>query len=283
MCQLQPPIESVDPMNKEAYPPLDQKQIAEALSFACETTTKAGEIALNYFRRALNIDNKLDDGRFDPVTQADREIESFLREKLGRRYPEFGIIGEEEGVRPGSSNVNWVIDPIDGTKSFISGFPTWGILLGLQQDEKALAGLMYQPVTGELFYGSAAGGVLRQHDKTVGLQTRSTKRLEDAILFCTHESMFVDEASRAAFRRIAAKVRLQRFGGDCYAYCMLALGQIDLVVEDTLQPYDIVPLVPIIEAAGGVITDARGESPVAGGFVVAAASRQLHEAAMSLL
>ena len=131
--------------------------------------------------------------------------------------------------------------------------------------------------------GSAAGGGLRRHGKTVALQTRPTQRLEDAILYCTHESMFVDEANLVAFRRIAAKSRLQRFGGDCYAYCMLALGQIDLVVEDTLQPYDIVPLIPIIEAAGGVVTDARGKSPVAGGFVVAAASRQLHEEAMSLL
>jgi myo-inositol-1(or 4)-monophosphatase len=142
---------------------------------------------------------------------------------------------------------------------------------------------MYQPVTGELFFGSVAGSGLRWHGKTVALQTRPTQRLEDAILYCTHESMFVDEANLAAFRRIAGKARLQRFGGDCYAYCMLALGQIDLVVEDTLQPYDIVPLIPIIEAAGGVVTDARGESPLAGGFVVAAASRQLHEAAMSLL
>ena len=270
-------------MNNEAYPPLDPKQVAEALSFACEAATQAGAIALSYFRRALNVDNKLDDGRFDPVTQADREVESFLRDELGSRFPEFGIIGEEEGVKPGRSNVNWVIDPIDGTKAFISGFPTWGILLGLQQGARALAGLMYQPVTGELFYGSAAGGGLRQHGKTVALQTRPTQRLEDAILYCTHESMFVDEANLAAFRRIAAKARLQRFGGDCYAYCMLALGQVDLVVEDTLQPYDIVPLIPIIEAAGGAVTDARGESPVAGGFVVAAASRQLHEAAMSLL
>jgi myo-inositol-1(or 4)-monophosphatase len=176
-----------------------------------------------------------------------------------------------------------VIDPIDGTKAFISGFPTWGILLGLQQGERALAGLMYQPVTGELFYGSAAGGLLRQSGKTTELKTRATERLEDAILYCTHESMFADEANLAAFRRIAAKARLQRFGGDCYAYCMLALGQVDLVVEDTLQPYDIVPLIPIIEAAGGVVTDARGKSPLAGGFVVAAASRQLHEETMSLL
>ena len=270
-------------MHKEAQTTLDAKQVAEALHYACEAATAAGEIALNYFRQPVEIENKLDGGRFDPVTRADREVEAFLRERLSRRYPEFGIIGEEEGVKPGSSDVNWVIDPIDGTRAFISGFPTWGMLLGLQQGGRALAGLMYQPVTGELFYGSAAGGVLRQGGRTVDLRTRPTARLADAILFFTHENMFVDTDNLAAFRRIAAKVRLQRFGDDCYAYCMLALGQIDLVVEDTLQPYDIVPLIPIIEAAGGVVTGPRGESPVNGGFVVAAASRPLHEEAMSLL
>ena len=134
-------------MNNEAYPALDPQQVAEALSFACEAATEAGTIALSYFRRALNVDNKLDDGRFDPVTQADREVETFLREELGRRFPEFGIIGEEEGVKPGRSNVNWVIDPIDGTKAFISGFPTWGILLGLQQGERALAGLLVKELS----------------------------------------------------------------------------------------------------------------------------------------
>jgi len=270
-------------MDKDQQIKLTPDEIARALLFAQQVAPGAGKIALRYFRQPIEVDNKLGESGFDPVTAADRAVEAFLREELGRRFPEFGIIGEEEGVTPGSSDVNWVIDPIDGTKAFISGFPTWGILLGLQQGDRALAGLMYQPATGELFSGSAAGGVLRQHGKTVALQTRTTERLEDAILYCTHESMFVDAASLAAFRRIASRARLQRFGGDCYAYCMLALGQIDLVVEDTLQPYDIVPLIPIIEAAGGVVTDAWGKSPVAGGFVVAAANRQLHEEAMSLL
>lgn len=270
-------------MDKDNQTNLTPDEIARALLFAQQVIPGAGNIALRYFRQPLEVDNKLGQGGFDPVTCADRAVEAFLREELGRRFPDFGIIGEEQGVTLGSSDVNWVIDPIDGTKAFISGFPTWGILLGLQQGDRALAGLMYQPATGELFFGSAAGGALRQHGKTVALKTRSTERLEDATLYCTHESMFVDQTHLAAFRRIAAKARLQRFGGDCYAYCMLALGQIDLVVEDTLQPYDIVPLIPIIEAAGGVVTDARGKSPVAGGFVVAAASRQLHEEAMSLL
>jgi myo-inositol-1(or 4)-monophosphatase len=243
----------------------------------------AGAVALRYFRQPLQVENKLSGGNFDPVTCADRAVEAFLREELGRCFPGFGVIGEEDGVTPGDADINWVIDPIDGTKAFISGFPTWGILLGLQQGDRVLAGLMHQPVTGELFYGSTAGAFLVQKGQTVALRTRQKTRLDEALLYCTHESMFANADNLASFRRVAAQARLQRFGGDCYSYCMLALGQVDLVIEDTLQPYDIIPLIPIIEAAGGVITDAQGNSPVAGGFVVAAANKQLYEEVMALL
>jgi myo-inositol-1(or 4)-monophosphatase len=270
-------------MSKDNLIDMTAENIAEAIGFARETILAAGDLALRYFRQPIAVDNKLGEQGFDPVTCADREIEALLRDQLGKRFPEFGIIGEEGGTSTGSADINWVIDPIDGTKAFISGFPTWGILLGLQQGNDVLAGLMHQPVTGELFFGSADKGELQQGGKTTGLQTKTTERLADAILYCTHESMFVEEVNLAAFRRIADKVRLQRFGGDCYAYCMLALGQVDLVVEDTLQPYDIIPLIPIIEAAGGVVTNDKGESPLDGGFVIAAATRQLHEEAMSLL
>ena len=262
---------------------LTSREIAEALSFAQQAMQKAGRIALRYFRQPLDIENKLDGGRFDPVTRADREIEAYLRAELGRRFPTVGVVGEEAGVTPGDSDLTWVIDPIDGTKAFISGLPTWGILLGLRQGDLVLAGLMHQPMTGELFYGSAAGSFLRHNGQVIPLQARMEVRLADALLYCTHESMFVESAHLAAFRRIAQRARLQRFGGDCYAYCMLALGQVDLVVEDTLQPYDIVPLIPIIEAAGGMVTDAQGKPPLNGGFVIAAANRQLHAEAMALL
>lgn len=262
---------------------LSTQEVAEALAFAQQAMTRAGKIALRYFRTPLVIDNKLSGGRFDPVTGADREVEAYLRLELGRRFPGVGIIGEEEESTAGDAATIWMIDPIDGTKAFISGLPTWGILLGLQQGDCVLAGLMHQPMTGELFYGSAAGAFLRHNGRVVPLQTKQNVCLADALLYCTHESMFVDPGHLAAFRRIAQQVKLQRFGGDCYAYCMLALGQIDLVVEDTLQPYDIVPLIPIIEAAGGVVTDAQGKTPVNGGFVIAAANRQLHAEAMALL
>jgi len=270
-------------MSRDSLSALSPAEVAEALNFAQQVVQDAGEIALRYFRKTQDVDNKAGGGRFDPVTRADREVEACLREALARRFPEFGIIGEEAGPSPGRSDLKWVIDPIDGTKTFISGFPTWGILLGLQQGDRVLAGLMYQPVTGELFCGSAAGAFLQCRGARSAMQTRQQVRLDEALIYCTHDSMFANEANLKAFRRVAAKARLQRFGGDCYSYCMLALGQIDLVVEDTLQPYDIVPLIPIIEAAGGVVTDARGRTPLDGGFVVAAANRQLHQEVMSLL
>lgn len=270
-------------MNESSQTVLTAQDVAEALAFAQQAVQGAGEIALRYFRQPLEIGDKPGRGSFDPVTRADCEVEAYLREALGRRCPEFGILGEEQGLTPGSTGVNWIIDPIDGTKAFISGFPTWGILLGLQQKEQVLAGLMFQPVTGELFYGSAAGAFLRRKGRKTPLKTRQQSTLSQALLYCTHESMFANADNLAAFRRVAARARLQRFGGDCYAYCMLALGQIDLVIEDTMQPYDIAPLIPIVEAAGGVVTDARGKSPAAGGFVVAAANRRLHEEVLALL
>ena len=270
-------------MNRRPPKKLSRDDVSAALAFAIQALQEAGEIALRYFRQTIRVDNKLGDSGFDPVTCADREVESCLREKLGERFPTFGIVGEEGGISPGDDDINWIIDPIDGTKAFISGFPTWGMLLGLQQGEEILAGLMFQPMTGELFYGSAAGSFLQRGEQTLPLQTSNTERLGEAILYCTHESMFADDKNLAAFRRISQQSRLQRFGGDCYAYCMLALGLVDLVVEDTLQPYDIVPLIPIIEAAGGVVTDKLGNCPVNGGFVVAAATKELHQEVMSLL
>ncbi len=270
-------------MDRTTLTELTPQKIAEALTYAQQAMLGAGDIALRYFRQTLAIDNKLGEGKFDPVTQADREVEAYLRKELTRCCPDFGVIGEEDGVTSGASDISWIVDPIDGTKAYISGFPTWGILVGLQQGDTVLAGLMHQPATEELFWGSAAGAFLQQKGQTRAMQTRQDVCLEEALLYCTHESMFANVDNLAAFRRIAAKTRLQRFGGDCYSYCMLALGQVDLVVEDTLQPYDIVPLIPIVEAAGGVITDAQGKSPVAGGFVIAAANKQLHEEAMALL
>jgi histidinol-phosphatase len=248
---------------------------------------RAGTLALRWFRADpadLVMADKGGATGFDPVTEADRAVEEFLRAELGRRFPADQIIGEEQGATgPSGADRRWIIDPIDGTKAFVTGVPAWGILLGLMVGGQPVAGWMHQPYLGETF--TAAGGVGRFTGRSGQrpLRTTRTTELAEAVLYCTHPSMFTTARERAAFDRVADAVRLQRYGGDCYTYCLLALGQIDLAVESSLQPYDIIPLIPIIEAAGGVVTDRDGRPPLEGGFVVAAATPQLHARALTLI
>jgi myo-inositol-1(or 4)-monophosphatase len=257
--------------------------VGAALEFAASLMPEAGRIALAHFRRPLDVEDKRSDGQFDPVTVADRAVESLLVERIRARYPDHGIVGEEHGSLAGSSRWSWIIDPIDGTRAFISGVPAWGTLVGLRDNGRPVAGLVHQPYLEETFAGSAAGGWFEHRGERRALGARADARLADATLYCTHPSMFASAAHRAAFERVAARVRLARFGGDCYSYCLLALGCIDLVIEDTLQPYDIQPLLPMVESAGGVVTAANGGDPCGGGFVVAAANATLHAEALALI
>lgn len=255
-----------------------------ALAFAGELLAQAGEIALRHFRQPLEVTDKGAAGRFDPVTIADRAVEEFLREAIRARFPDHGIVGEEHGTLAGDSRFSWIIDPIDGTRAFISGVPAWGILLGLREEQRCIAGLVHQPYLGETFCGSGEGAWLQlRHGERRALRTRQDTRLADAILYCTHPSIFPLPAELADFEHVAARCRLMRYGGDCYSYCLLALGQIDLVIEGGLQAYDIQPLIPIIEAAGGVVSARDGGSAAAGGFVVAAANPALHAEALAAL
>ncbi len=272
-------------MARRAFPhfgehSMNSTEISAALEFATDIVEQAGQIALGYFRRPLTVENKLDDGGFDPVTVADREIEQFLVSRIRARFPDHGIVGEEHGVHEGRSPYSWIIDPIDGTRAFISGVPAWGILLGLRENERCIAGLVHQPYLEETFCGSARQGLLLRRGERRVLASRREARLADAILYCTHPGMFGNEADLAAFQRVAQQCRLMRYGGDCYSYCLLALGQVDLVIEGGLQAYDIQPLIPIIEAAGGVVTGPAGEDASNGGFVIAAANRTLHHEAL---
>ena len=259
-------------------------ELERHLAEAVELAESAGPIAAGHFRQRLDVDDKSEGAGFDPVTVADREVERFLRAELARRFPDDGILGEEEGRHRAEASRCWVIDPIDGTRAFVTGMPAWGILLGLAEEGVPRLGVMHQPFTGETFAGApGVGATLRHRGSVTPLATQEGVRLAEATLYSTHPDMFTETDQRAAFGRVAAACRMTRFGGDCYAYCLLALGQVDLVVEASLQPYDIVPLVPIIEAAGGVVTDARGRPPVDGGFVVAAGSAALHAEALAAL
>lgn len=249
--------------------------------FFRQLATAAASQTLPRFRRPHQVANKLAGG-FDPVTEADREAERAIRDLIGREFPDHGLLGEEFGPENLPNRHCWVIDPIDGTRAFISGLPLWGTLVGLLEDGKAVAGMMSQPFTGELFY--AAGG--QAHYEGPGgaraLKVRTTTDLRQATLCTTTPALFLDDA-RTSYDQLETAVQLARYGTDCYAYCMLAAGQVDLVVETGLQSYDIVALIPIIEAAGGVVTSRDGGPAEAGGFVVAAATPQLHAAALELL
>jgi histidinol phosphatase-like enzyme (inositol monophosphatase family) len=233
------------------------------------------------FRQEGAVSNKLTSG-FDPVTEADREAEQAIRKIIRAEYPDHGILGEEFGSENGSSPYIWVIDPIDGTRSFISGVPLWGTLVGLTIDGDAVAGMMAQPFTKELFYANGSGSRYEGPTGKRKLTTRKTVVLEKATLCTTTPALFFG-GRREAYNRLEATVRLSRYGTDCYAYAMVAAGHVDLVVEVGLQSYDIVALIPLIEKAGGMVTNWDGGPAENGGEIVAAATPQLHEAALKLL
>lgn len=233
------------------------------------------------FRQTGTISNKLAGG-FDPVTEADREAERAIRDLIRAEFPEHGILGEEHGGENISSSHVWVIDPIDGTRAFISGLPVWGTLVGLTVDGDAVAGLMSQPFTGELFYADDTGAHYEGPGGSRRLSTRKTAELPEATLFTTTPALFRDR-KRELYDQLEAAVRLPRYGTDCYAFAMVAAGFVDLAVDAGLQAYDIVALIPVIEKAGGVVTTWEGGPAETGGDIVAAATPELHEAAMKIL
>ena len=237
---------------------------------------------LPHFRStALTADNKLSEG-FDPVTVADRAAEEAMRAVLAERRPQDGIFGEEFGKAEGSSGLTWVLDPIDGTRGFISGTPTWGVLIALSDDTGPIYGVVDQPYIGERFKGGF--GIAEAHGPhgTLPLKTRSTSSLADSVIFTTFPEVGSD-AERAGFERVAAQTKLARYGMDCYAYALLAAGQIDLVIEAGLNAYDIQAPIAVIEAAGGIVTNWQGGPAHEGGQVLAAANRELHAQALALL
>jgi histidinol phosphatase-like enzyme (inositol monophosphatase family) len=246
-----------------------------------ELVRSASRLALRWHRRPMAVENKLVAG-FDPVTEADRAVEDAIRAGLAQRFPNHAILGEERG-ETGSGRYRWVIDPIDGTRAFISGQPMWGTLVGFQVDGRPVAGWMHVPVLDETWVATPAGGSVIRADGPRPVGVSAVTELSEAILLCTHPSMFEAGPSRTGFEALEASVRLSRFSGDCLNYGLLAAGHADLVVENGLAPYDILPLLPILAAAGAVVTDLEGAEPLEGGFVVAAATPQLHAQALRVL
>ncbi|MHC1548114.1 histidinol-phosphatase [Phyllobacterium sp. K27] len=251
------------------------------ITFLKQIAEVAAAQTLPRFRTVSLVDNKYQTG-FDPVTEADREAERAIRGLINATFPEHGILGEEFGGENLDQPNIWVIDPIDGTRAFISGLPVWGTLAGLTINGDAVAGMMSQPFTRELFMCDGKASWYEGPDGVRRLHTRNTTELAEATLFTTTPALFKG-VQREAYDRVESAARLARYGTDCYAYAMLASGFVDLVIETGLHPYDIVALIPIIEKAGGVITTWDGGAAEQAGDIVAAATPELHAKALALL
>ncbi len=257
-------------------------------AFVADLATAAGNVILPFFRTAIPAHDKARHGEaFDPVTEADRAAETAMRRMIRETFPAHGIVGEEFPPHQPDAEYVWVLDPIDGTKSFVAGLPLWGTLVSLQHRGVPAYGMMHQPFTRERFFGDGARATWSGHNSrntqvVHHLRTRPCAELAVATLSTTSPLLFTPE-ERAAYERVEAAVRLPRFGGDCYAYCLLAAGTIDLVIEAGLKPYDIAPLIPIIQGAGGIVTTWDGGDAAGGGRVIAAGDPRAHEAALKLL
>lgn len=254
----------------------------DIMATAAALADVARVITLKYFRsNDLAAENKEVD-RFDPVTVADRACEIAMRDILAQRRPDDAILGEEFGAKSGTSGLTWVLDPIDGTRSYLAGAPTWGVLISVRDGTGPIYGLIDQPFIGERFAGgfgrAETNGPMGQH----ALKTRAARALSEAILFSTFPEVGT-QAEGAAFRRVASAAKLTRYGTDCYAYALIALGQIDLVIEAGLQAYDVQAPMAVIHAAGGIVTNWQGGPCAEGGQILAAANRDIHAAAMALL
>src|SRR3954469_20958898 len=252
-------------------------------AFVDKLATVSGEAILPFFRTALTVEaKKRDDGAFDPVTAADRAAEAAMRTLIRESFPAHGIIGEEYGSEQADAEYVWVLDPIDGTKAFISGMPVWGTLIGLSRFGEPVFGMMHQPFTRERFAGDGGAAHYRGPAGKRDLRVRSCASLPEAIIYTT-SPLLMKSADRDRFRRVEEKARMSRYGGDCYGYCMLAAGLIDIIIETELKPHDVMALIPILTGAGGVMTTWENAPPQSGGRIIATGDRRLHAAALDLL
>jgi myo-inositol-1(or 4)-monophosphatase len=253
------------------------------LAFAHRLADAAGAFIRPYFRRRIGVTDKGPRGFFDPVTDADKGAERIMRDMIANTYPSDGIIGEEYGERSGDSGFVWVLDPVDGTRAFIAGQPLWGTLIALEQSGKPVIGILDQPFLDERFTGAGGATEYRNESSTHHLKTRHCAGLADAVITTTHPMLHFKDAERQRYFAVEKRCRLSRYGGDCYGYALLAMGFVDLVIETDLKRWDIAPLVPIIEGAGGIVTNWEGRRQTDGGNVVAAGDARVHAEALKIL
>ena len=268
--------------------------VVDFTGFVDHLAQASADVILPFFRTAMGASDKSRGGSFDPVTEADRGAESVMRRMIQQTFPSHGVIGEEFGAEREDAEYVWILDPIDGTKSFISGLPTWGTLIGLSHNGRPVFGMMSQPFTRERYSGDgrsaklrtlapARGDALPKEWATRSLHTRACASLADATLMTTSPRLMQAGSEREAYGAVESLAKLVRYGGDCYAYCALAGGHVDLVIESGLKAYDIAALIPIIEGAGGIITDWWGGDAAKGGAILAAGDARVHAAALSVL
>ncbi len=256
--------------------------MTEYEAFAVELARAAAAVTLPFFRGDYAQEDKGGAAGFDPVTQADREAEAAIRRLIADRYPDHGVIGEEYGEdRPDAEHV-WVLDPIDGTRAFISGLPLWTTLIALRSAGRPQVGIIAQPYLDEIFLGGPSGAVLIGRGETRAMRVRPCPALTEAVISTTDPDIFTG-AELGAWTQVRATARLARLGCDAYAYAMLAAGRIDLVAETSLKPWDWSALVPVIEAAGGAVSNWRGEAPDDTGQILAVGDVSIREQALVTL
>jgi len=256
--------------------PADAARNEAFAAFALQAARDAGALILPFFRAPIDVFDKGGARGYDPVTEADRGAEAAIRGAILAHYPAHGIEGEEHGRQPGTAGFTWVIDPIDGTRSFIVGQLHWATLVALHDGERPIVGVAHQPYVGESFVAVNGRAEWMRGDARRALRTRRCGRVENAVVATTDPRHFHTQRQRDAYAAATSDARLVRFGGDCYCYTQLAMGLVDIVIETGLKPYDVQALIPLIENAGGVVSNWAGGRCDQGGDVLACGDPALH-------
>ncbi len=253
------------------------------ISFAHRLADASGAAIRPFFRQRIEVIHKPGAHPFDPVTEADKGAERAIRAIIDRDRPDDAILGEEYGEKPGTSGWRWVLDPVDGTRCFITGRHEWGSLIALEKDERPVLGILDQPVLGERFVGVNGRSVLLQGETRTPLKVRECASLKDAILCATDPSAYMSLEQQAAFARVKAQARMTRYHGDCYIFAMLAMGFVDIVIEAGFKRWDAAALIPLVNGAGGIMTAWDGGPANSGETILACGDKRIHEEAMKLL
>ena len=256
------------------------------IAFANRLADASGAVIRPFFRQRMDVAHKPGVHAFDPVTEADRGAERAIRAIIERDRPQDAILGEEYGEKPAGLSADkwrWVLDPVDGTRAFITGRHEWGSLIALEHDGVPVLGILDQPVLGERFLGVNGRSVLLEGERRTVLRARECAALKDAILCSTDPSAYMSEAQQAVFARVKALARMTRYHGDCYLFALLAMGFVDVVIEGAFARWDIAALIPLVQGAGGFVTNWDGETWRDGDTVLACGDRRIHEEAIKLL